>query len=359
LGITSVTIKVSLISTLKDEAGSVGPFLDGLLRQSRLPDEIVLVDGGSSDDTVAQIERARASAPVPIRLIEAPGANISEGRNVAVAEAAHEVIAVTDAGTRPEPDWLEKLVAPFESNPETGVSCGFFLPGGDGWRHRTLAIAITPQREEIDPVKFLPSSRSVAFRRSWWSEVGGYPEWLNHCEDLVFDFELRRAGAPFAFAPDSIVTWDARPDLRSFARQYFNYARGDGHANLWLKRHVLRYGAYGTGLLVVAQHGRNRAAWAALLLGWLGYQAKFIRRLLRIPPSSKPLQQLCAFGYLPMVVTTGDMAKMVGYVVGSFERHTEVGAMAANGRPGPVPTGRRAENGSISPEIGPSSGLPR
>lgn len=316
-------IQVSLIATLKDEADSIGAFLDGLLRQSRLPEEIVLVDGGSTDGTVAEIERVSTSAPVPIRLIEAPGTNISEGRNVAVAEAANDVIAVTDAGTRPESDWLEKLVAPFESEPDTGVSSGFFLPGGDGWRQRTLAIAITPQREEIDPEKFLPSSRSVAFRRSWWSEVGGYPEWLRHCEDLVFDLELRKAGAPFAFVPDSIVVWDARPDLRSFARQYFNYARGDGHANLWPRRHLLRYAAYALGLLVLSRRGDSRLAWAALLAGWLGYQAKFFRRLMRIPPSASRAEQLRAFAYLPVIVTTGDVAKMVGYAVGSFERRSQ------------------------------------
>jgi glycosyltransferase involved in cell wall biosynthesis len=315
-------IEVSLIATLKDEAGSIGPFLDGLLRQSRPPEEIVLVDGGSTDGTVEEIERARASAPIPIKLIEAPGTNISEGRNVAVAAARNDVIAVTDAGTRPRPDWLEKLVEPFEADSRTGVSSGFFLPGGEGWRQRTLAIAITPQREEVDPEKFLPSSRSVAFRRSWWGRVGGYPEWLLHCEDLVFDMELKEAGAPFVFVPDSIVVWDARPDLRSFARQYFNYARGDGHADLWPKRHLLRYAAYGAGLLILSRGTGSRLAWVLLSAGWLGYQAKFFRRLLRIPPSRSSSERLRAFAYLPVVVTVGDVAKMVGYAVGTRERRS-------------------------------------
>jgi GT2 family glycosyltransferase len=311
---------VSLIATVKDEAASIGGFLDGLLAQSRPPEEIVVADGGSTDGTIAAIEAARDRSPVPIRLIEAPGTNISEGRNVAVAEAANEVIAVTDAGARPEPDWLEKLVAPLEREPETAVSSGFFLPGGTGWRQRTLAIAITPQREEIDPEAFLPSSRSVAFRRSWWKQVGGYPEWLRHCEDLVFDLELRKAGAAFVFVPDSIVVWDARPDLRSFARQYFNYARGDGHANLWPKRHLLRYAAYALGLLLLSRRSHRRLARGVLLAGWFGYQAKFLRRLLRIPPSANRVEQFRAFAYLPVVVTTGDVAKMVGYAVGTRER---------------------------------------
>ncbi len=312
-------LKVSLIATLKDEADSIGGFLDGLARQSRQPDEIVLVDGGSTDGTVAAIERAQGTASIPIRLIEAAGSNISEGRNIAIDQAANEAIAVTDAGTRPERDWLENLVAPLEHDPELAVSSGFFLPGGAGWRQRTLAIVITPQREEIDPDRFLPSSRSVAFRRAWWRRVGGYPEWLRHCEDLVFDLELRQAEASFAFVPDAIVVWDARPDLRSFARQYFNYARGDGHAGLWGKRHLLRYATYAFGVLVITRHP-SKLVLLALLLGWIGYQGKFLRRLLRIPPSPEPSERLLAFAYAPLVVTTGDIAKMIGYAVGRWER---------------------------------------
>lgn len=303
-----------------NEAGSIEPFLDGLLAQTRPPEEIVVVDGGSTDGTVAAIEAARERSAVPIRLIESPGANISAGRNLAIDAAGHETIVVTDAGTRPRADWLEKLVAPLESDAETGVASGFFLPGGDDWRQRALAIAITPQREEIDPDAFLPSSRSVAFRRDCWRQAGGYPEWLGHCEDLVFDLELRRTGAGFAFVPEAIVVWDARPDLRAFARQYFNYARGDGHANLWPKRHALRYAAYAAGLFLVTRRRRRGLALTLLALGWLGYQGKFLRRLVRIPASDKPLEQVGAIARVPLIVTVGDVAKMVGYVVGTAER---------------------------------------
>lgn len=313
-------MKISVITTLKDEANSVDGFLRGLLAQSRTPDEIVIVDGGSTDGTLEAVSRLRQSATVPIRVLEAPGANISEGRNMAIAAAEHEAIAVTDAGTRPNPDWLEKLVAPLEAGPEIAVSSGFFLPGGSGWRQRALAIAITPQLSEIEPEEFLPSSRSVAFRRQWWERVGGYPEWLRHCEDLVFDLDLKSAGASFAFAPDAIVVWDARPNLREFARQYFNYARGDGNAGLWPKRHALRYAAYAIGALAVLRGGRSGLVWSALILGWLGYQGKYLRRLVRIPPSRKRSEQLMALALVPVVVTTGDVAKMVGYVVGRRER---------------------------------------
>jgi len=312
-------MEVSLIATVKDEAESIGPFLDGLLAQSRPPQEIVLVDGGSSDGTVEEIRRAQASSTIPVKLIEAPGTNISEGRNIAIAETAHETIAVTDAGTRPQSNWLAELVAPLERDVAVDVSAGFFRPGGDGWRRRALAIAITPQREEIDPQSFLPSSRSVAFRKRWWQEVGGYPEWLRHCEDLVFDMAMRDAGARFEFAPEAIVEWDARPGLRPFARQYFNYARGDGHANLWPKRHLARYSAYALGFLLLAAR-RRRWAIPLLLTGVAFHHSKFIRRLTRIRASEDPLEGAMAIAMVPAVVTVGDVAKMIGYAVGCRER---------------------------------------
>ncbi len=320
--------EVSLVATVKDEAASIDTFLAGLLGQSRPPDEIVLVDGGSTDGTIAAIEGMRERAAIPIRLIEAPGTSISKGRNLAIENASHETIAVADAGTTPAPDWLEKLVAPLEQDPALAVASGFFLPGGSGWRQRTLAIVITPQREEIDPERFLPSSRSVAFRREWWRRVGGYPEWLRHSEDLVFDLALRRADARFAFVPEAIVVWSARPDKRSFARQYFNYARGDGHADLWPKRHALRYAAYAVGAFALRRGGWLRRL---VFVAWLGYQWKYLRRLLRIQPSRRRSERLLAYSLVPLIVTIGDVAKMVGYAVGSYERSARSKISRADG----------------------------
>ena len=83
-------MKVTLISTVKDCADAAGAFLASLATQTRAPDEVVIVDGGSSDGT------ADAFAGEGVTMLVEVGANISRGRNVALAAATHEVIAATD-----------------------------------------------------------------------------------------------------------------------------------------------------------------------------------------------------------------------------------------------------------------------
>jgi glycosyltransferase involved in cell wall biosynthesis len=50
--------KVSLITTVKDAAEEIGPFLASLAAQTRVPDEVIVVDGGSSDGTVERLRSA-------------------------------------------------------------------------------------------------------------------------------------------------------------------------------------------------------------------------------------------------------------------------------------------------------------
>jgi len=309
---------ISLCATLFNEADSIAAWLDSIFAQTRPPDEIVLCDAGSSDGTIERIEESAAKDP-RIRLIVEPGANVPEGRNAAIAAAAGPVIAVTDAGTILEPEWLERLIAPLEASDEVGVSAGFYRPAGRNAFERILATVITPRRRDLPDDGFPPSSRSVAFRKTWWERVGGYPSWLRAGEDLVFDFRLRDMGAKFVFAPDAIVAWYPRPGLREFFAQYRHYARGDGHGHLFTVRHAIRYGAYSAGLTLALASRRSRLARVLLLLGLYGHMGKFLSRV----REEKPLPgagMVVSYGLVPVIVVVGDVAKMIGYPQGLWER---------------------------------------
>jgi Glycosyl transferase family 21 len=222
---------------------------------------------------------------------------------------------VTDAGVRLEPGWLEELLS--ELKADIDVVSGFFKPDVQTVFERAMGATVLPALEDVDAEKFLPSSRSVLFRRSAWVAVGGYPAWLDYCEDLVFDLALKRAGQRFAFAPRAVAWFRPRGSLGAFFRQYYLYARGDGKADLFAGRHLVRYVTY-----VVAAGLVLRRGWSVclLLLGVCAYTHRPYARLGPQLHELSPMQAVYALGLVPAIRLVGDVAKMLGYPVGVWWR---------------------------------------
>lgn len=318
-------MKASIIVTVKNEGESLRPLLDSIIDQTRAPDEVVVCDGGSTDDTLSVLESYRQW--LPLTIVVAPGANISEGRNRAIREATGDVIAATDAGVVLSPTWLEELLKPFARESVQVVS-GWFEADPYTDFEVVMGATVLPSRQEIDDRTFLPSSRSVAFRKSAWETVGGYPEWLSHSEDLVYDMALRDNFGPFPLADEAVAYFRPRGSLRSFYRQYYAYARGDGQANLWPLRHAIRYATYLIALPFIL-----RSIWREKWYGWvllfLGVGAYTRRPAARLWPNTwgwRLFPRLRAFALIPIIRLVGDVAKMVGYPVGLAWRLRNRGA---------------------------------
>lgn len=312
-------MRVSVIATVKNEGESLRRLLDSLLDQSVQPDELVICDGGSTDETLAILREYQRW--LPLRIVLAPGSNISEGRNRAIEAATGDVIASTDAGVMLSPVWLEEIIRPIQENDAEVVS-GWFEPDPFTDFEVAMAATVLPDRRDIDPQTFLPSSRSVAFRKRAWQAAGGYPEWLDYCEDLVFDMALKEEVRQFAFAPDAAAYFRPRGSLRTFAKQYYFYARGDGKANLWIRRHLVRYVTY-----LLAVPWLLRAVWRGQFVGWVGlllgvgaYSRRPAERLWEQTYGWRLPSRLRAFLLIPIIRLVGDIAKMVGYPVGVLWR---------------------------------------
>jgi glycosyltransferase involved in cell wall biosynthesis len=329
-------MRVSVIATVYNEAGTVVRLLDSLAAQTLPPDEIVLCDGGSRDGTPdlirAWADAHRGCGPA-VRLLEEAGANISRGRNLAIGAANGPLIAATDAGVRLEPTWLAELTAPWRDGPGDAVplaAAGFFVPECDGIFETALAATILPAQSDVDPERFLPSSRSVAFTKDAWAAAGGYPEWLDYCEDLLFDFAVNRQqpNRPTAFVwrPAAVVHFRPRSTLGQFWTQYYRYARGDGKADLWRKRHALRYAVYWVALPALLGHARAGVfarwlGWLGLLVGIVAYCRRPWQRLAALGRGLPLADRLRAAALVPVLRAVGDLAKMTGYPVGLWWRY--------------------------------------
>lgn len=215
-----------MISTVYNEEASLESWIKALSRQTVLPDEFVIVDGGSTDETVLRLKQgfAREGFATPRLIVQQ--CNIAEGRNLAIRNTSRDMIVSLDAGSIPEPRWLEEIAAPFREHPEVGVV---------GGKCRALYINEFQKKLEclddsIEPVAggdCYPSSRNVAFTRQAWAAVGGYPEWLTlAAEDWLYDFNLHFAGIKCYYQPTAVVDWEVRPDLRSYLKMMWSYSYG-------------------------------------------------------------------------------------------------------------------------------------
>lgn len=223
------SLQVTFIATARNEAAAAARLFESLWQQTRLPDQIVITDTGSQDETLDRLRELAASSPVPVVILSQPGANIAAGRNAAIQQAAHPIIAVSDFGVTLPETWLQDLVAPFEDDPLIEVSAGRYQAvDADG---RPTHWQLGRSLEQIDPQNHLPSGVSTAFQRRAWEAVGGYPEWLTLTgEDTYFALELKRTTRRWAFVPSAAVLWTAPATTAETLRKSYRWAVGDGEA---------------------------------------------------------------------------------------------------------------------------------
>lgn len=303
---------VAVCATVLNEARDAGGLADSLRAQLVAPNELVIVDGGSTDGTAEILREALAEVP-GAQVIDAPGANISVGRNLAVRATQADVIAFTDAGIMRSPEWLSALIDAAEQTPSAAGAFGYILAAPGNTVETAVGAVGLPYAGEIDPAHYPPSGGSMLLRRQWFERVGGFPEWLDYGEDLWLDRRIWAAGGWFVHAPGADVRNRPRSSLPAFFRQYYHYAWGDGRAGMLGKRHAARFVAYAVGLALA-----RRPTWIhTALLMFLGYRyvRRPIARARRLPGSGPAAPAL-----VPLVRVVGDVAKMLGYAAGCWRR---------------------------------------
>lgn len=223
-------MNVSVCLTVFNEEGSVGPLLDSLLKQTKKADEIIVVDGGSTDKTV-EIIRHFQKKDKSIKLLT-ENCTRAHGRNIAVDLAKNEIIAITDAGCVADSDWLKNIVKPFETG-RVDIVAGFYRMTGTDPVNKAMSVflGVTPKNFNHD---FLPSTRSVAFTKKAWEEIGGFPEGENNsAEDTDFNYKAVKLGMKYSRVKNAIVEWGMPKTIKDFFEKIKAYAKWDARYGIW------------------------------------------------------------------------------------------------------------------------------
>ncbi|MBD3250133.1 MAG: glycosyltransferase [Candidatus Pacebacteria bacterium] len=244
-------LMISLIITTLNEQETVARLLEAIAAQTRQPSELIIVDGGSTDNTQQLIKNFQASQPkLKLKLLSRSGSNISQGRNFAISQAENELIAITDAGCVPEPNWLEELEKAYL---QTGkpVVAGYYTALPENNFQQAVVPYVLVMPDKVNPNNFLPASRSMLLEKKIWEQLGGFPEHLEVSEDFAFANQLVKNQVPIAFAPQARVGWLPRQNLVQFAKMIYRFARDDIRAGLLRPKVGLIFIRYLVNLLIL------------------------------------------------------------------------------------------------------------
>jgi glycosyltransferase involved in cell wall biosynthesis len=212
-----------------------------LLGQTHPPDEILVIDDGSSDNSAELVSR------LPVRVIRhEKNKGLAAARNTAFANATHPFVGAIDADVLPDPAWLEHLLAHFADPHVVGTS-GRLIEANhsrpaDAWRaiHMTQDLGLERIVIEHPSHKRLGGFGTI-FRKEAVLSVGGYNEnYRTNYEDVDLCARLLVAGHKLIFEPRAVAFHQRRDSIRSVIRTswhwdfYFHYFQG-GYNRIWLK----------------------------------------------------------------------------------------------------------------------------
>jgi glycosyltransferase involved in cell wall biosynthesis len=212
-------MKVSLISTVLNEEKNIRTFLDSIIKQNKKPDEVIIIEGGSKDKTY-EILKEYSKKYKWIRAYQEKGVNIAKGRNIAISRSKGEIIFVSDAGCAIDKDWIKDTLKYF---PNSDIVAGSYKAiTKNNFENFQGLITI----KKVDRPSRM-SSRNIVFKKKCWEEVGGYPEKSLTGEDTRFNIELIKKGYRIKINQKPLVSWEMRPTLLKFAKQFYLYGKGD------------------------------------------------------------------------------------------------------------------------------------
>ena len=199
---SSAMTTVSIVIRALNEAAHLPALFDGIARQVRPPEELILVDSGSTDETVSIGRRAGA------RIVTIAPSEFTFGRalNVGCDAASSEVLVFVSAHTYPADEhWLERLVAPIEAHDEVALVYG--RQTGD----QRTAFSENEIMRQWFPVESEPNQNhpfcnnaNCAVRASVRAEHP-YDETLTGLEDLEWAFRVQQGGYRVFYEAGAVI----------------------------------------------------------------------------------------------------------------------------------------------------------
>jgi succinoglycan biosynthesis protein ExoA len=199
--------------------------------------EIIVVDGGSTDDTRQKVEDfvRGHGREVRARLLENSAGTIPAGLNAGIAAARGEFVVRMDAHSVPSANYVRRCVELLAGDEAAVVGMPIRIrPGAETAAARAIALAVGHPFGIGDAkyrtaagggARFVDTVPFGAFRKSVWQEVGGFDEGLLTNEDYDFYYRVRQRGGRVLLDTAAHSEYFARGTFGALVSQYSRYGR--------------------------------------------------------------------------------------------------------------------------------------
>jgi cellulose synthase/poly-beta-1,6-N-acetylglucosamine synthase-like glycosyltransferase len=221
---------VSVIIPTFNGGSGLAPTIASLRRQTLVPLEIIVVDDGSTDETRAIAERARAIGFVDMVICHGTRCGRSAAVNAAARYASGDLLLTVDADTVFEPTAIARLADVFEDPAVGGASCNITISNDrdslwTGLQSVEYLMSISAGRSILDVASAIAclSGACSMYRRATFLEQGGLD--VGPGEDLEYSLRLRRLGYVIRFVPEAWAETLGPPTAIGLLRQRARWDR--------------------------------------------------------------------------------------------------------------------------------------
>jgi glycosyltransferase involved in cell wall biosynthesis len=209
-----MTPLVSVVIPAYRSARTLPTAVNSVLRQTATDLEVIIVDDGSTDGTLAV---AQSISDPRVAVISQPNGGAAAARNTGIAAARGEWVALLDADDIWLPEKLERQLATLAANPHvSAVQCGVFRVNDE-----MQLLEIDPCRETDDSLddflnfRNMPGMMStLVIRRAKFEEMGGFDTDLEILEEWDMTIKTARYCAVVNM-PDLLALYRVHPGNRS------------------------------------------------------------------------------------------------------------------------------------------------
>lgn len=318
---------VALVMPVRNEAASVNQTLSAVLASTRLPDEIIIADGMSTDNT-ADLIRQFPNQGIPIKVVANPSIFAGGGRNRAIEQSCSEIILLADFGNKIDIHWIENMVRPFEEDDSIDVVAGWFKPLIENdFQHCMASIHYyesysldrftQEQKQALVPSAIIPGGLSVGITKKLWEKVGGFPEWLKKGQDKMFSRKAHALGAKAVIGWDAWIYHHIRNSPKEVFNQLYYYGKGNGQMRYISPHFIKLAGFYGIlAMLLLA----GFISWAFPLAAGILFIYYYYTAGLKKVYSTNSSHRKLKYCWLTLaVLIPRDMGTLCGHIAGWSE----------------------------------------